>query len=503
MRSLPEKAPPPGKAAQRGGILKVHLEAEPPHLNPLLDTVQVIDRVVGGLVYETLLECPGNGYQPGLADTWELSSDGLRLTLHLKTGARWQDDKILSGLDVQATLEHLMRSPYRSALLHTMIADLEGVDVLPERMVRLRLTRPSDLTLRALCEIPILPAEPLRTGGARLVQLGRSPIGTGPFRVSAWERGKRIKLVRVRAAAVPDSPMLDEIDFEIDGDAARALTRVRRGEIDILPRVSEVHFPDQVSTATLRDALAVFLLQPHRYSFVALNTRRGVLADPVFRHALSLLWDRERFASEFHHGLVRPIGAPTFGTAPPDKFDRALAGRLLDQAGFRDTDGDGVREVGGTPIRLTFLVPASSKTLASEVRAFAMDLRRAGILLDTSNLDGVTLFSRVERGDYDLCGLTWDGRKDEDPRLLMGSQGDFQYTGYKTERFSNAMDHLRTAPSPAARAPVLQQIADILASDRPALFLYRHDVPMLAAKRVHGLAAVGDKLDLRSVWVDP
>jgi hypothetical protein len=50
---------------------------------------------------------------------------------------------------------------------------------------------------------------------------------------------------------------------------------------------------------------------------------------------------------------------------------------------------------------------------------------------------------------------------------------------------------------------VLQQIADILASDRPALFLYRHDVPMLAAKRVHGLAAVGDKLDLRSVWVDP
>ena len=503
MKSLPETARPPAKTAQRGGILKVHLEAEPPHLNPLLDTVQVIDRVVGGLVYETLLECPGDGYQPGLADTWELSSDGLRLTLHLKTGTRWQDDKVFSGLDVQATLEHLMRSPYRSALLHTMIADLEGVDVLPERMVRLRFTRPSDLTTRALCEIPILPAEPLRTGGARLVQLGRSPIGTGPFRVAAWERGKRIKLVRVRTATAPDSPLLDEIDFEIDADAARALTRVRRGDIDILPRVSEVHFPEQVSTATLRDALEVYLLQPHRYSFVALNTRRGVLADPVFRQALSLLWDRARFASEFHHGLVRPIGAPTFGTAPPDKFDRALAGRLLEQAGFRDTDGDGVREVGGTPIRLTFLVPASSKTLSSEVRAFAMDLRRAGILLDTSSLDGATLFSRVERGDYDLCALTWDGRKDEDARLLIGGQGDFQYTGYKPERFSTAIERLRAATSPAARAPVLQQLADMLATDRPALFLYRHDVPTLAAKRVHGLAAIGDKLDLRSAWVDP
>jgi len=508
MKSLPAVAPPAGKTAQRGGTIKVHLEAEPPHLNPLLDTVQVIDRVVGGLIYETLLECSGDGYQPGLADTWEISPDGMRVTLHLKTGTRWQDDKVFSGLDVQATLEHLMRSPNRSALLHTMITDLEGVDVLPERMVRLRFTRPSDLTVRALCEIPILPAEPLRTGGPRLVQLGRAPMGTGPFKVAAWERGKRIKLVRIRPAAtpggpMPSGPMIDGIDFEIDSDAARALTRVRRGEIDILPKVSEVHFPEQVSQATLRDALEIYLLQPERYSFVALNTRRGVLADAAFRHALSLLLDRARFASEFHHGLVRPIAAPTFGKAAPDPFDRTLAGQLLEQAGFRDTDGDGVREVGGSPIRLTFLVPAGAKTLAMEVRAYAMDLRRAGILLDTINLDGASLFSRVEHGDYDLCALTWDGRRDEDPRLLLTAQGDFQYTGYKPEKFVTAIDRLRTAPSPATRLPMLQQFAELLATDRPALFLYRHDVPTLVAKRVHGLAAVGDRVDLRSVWVDP
>ena len=65
MKSLPEIAGQPGKAAQHGGILKVHLEAEPPHLNPLLDTVQVIDRVVGGLIYETLIDCTGDRYQPG------------------------------------------------------------------------------------------------------------------------------------------------------------------------------------------------------------------------------------------------------------------------------------------------------------------------------------------------------------------------------------------------------------------------------------------------------
>ena len=130
-------------------------------------------------------------------------------------------------------------------------------------------------------------------------------------------------------------------------------------------------------------------------------------------------------------------------------------------------------------------------------------MRRSGPPMLAVDPAAVPAFSRVERGDYDLCGLTWDGRKDEDPRLLIGSQGDFQYTGYKPERFSNAIDRLRTASSPAARVPLLQQLAEILATDRPALFLYRHDVPALVSKRVHGLAAVGDRLDLRSVWVDP
>jgi peptide/nickel transport system substrate-binding protein len=503
MMALPESPPPAGKSARRGGTLKVHLEAEPPHLNPLQDTLQVIDRVTSGLVYETLIECRGDRYLPGLADTWEPSADGLRVNLHLRAGTHWQDDKAFSGIDVQATLEHLMRSPARSALLHAMIADLEGVDVLPERAVRLRLLRPSGLTLRALCEIPILPAEPLRTGGSRLAQLGRAPLGTGPFRVAGWERGKRIKLVRGRSLDAADSPWLDEIVFEIDADPAHALTRLRRGEFDILPRVSEVHYPEQVSQATLRDVLDLHVLTPHRYSFVALNTRRGVLADKDFRHALSLLWDRQRFASEFHHGLVRPIGAPTFGAAAADKFDRDQAGRLFEQAGFRDTDGDGVRDVGRAPIRLTFLVPAGSRTLGAEVRAFAMDLRRAGILLDTASLDAASLFSRVEHGDFDMAALTWEGRGDEDPRLLLTGQGEFEYTGYRAERFSALVDLIRVAPTPSARAPWLAQLAELLAADRPALFLYRHDVPMLVGKRVHGLAAFGDRLDFHSVWVDP
>ncbi|MGA7744064.1 MAG: ABC transporter substrate-binding protein [Polyangia bacterium] len=501
--TLPAIAPRPSRPDPYGGTLHVHLEAEPPHLNPLQDQIQVIQRVVANLVYETLIECRENQYRPALAESWEVSPDGERITVKLRSGARWHDDRVVSGLDVQATFEPLLRASSHQAMWHAMLEDVEGVDVLPERGARFRLRRPSDLVLRALCEIPILPAESLRKVGSAASQLGRQPVGTGPFRFSSWEHGKRIRLVRSRPAERPQPPFLDEIVFEIDGDGSRALVRTRRGEIDILPRVLDVLYPEQVAPATLRDAFELWWLTPDRTSFVVPNHRRGPLGDARFRQALSLLWDRTRFAEEIHHGLARPIGAPTFAEVPPDPMDRKQASALLEDAGFRDSDGDGVRDVGGVPIRLTFLLPAGARSLAAEVRAFALDLRRAGLLLDTITVDASTLQSRLDRGDFDLVTLTWEGWRDEDPRLLCGSQGQLAFSGYRSEHLQSLIEQVRLAPGPAARVPVLQQVGEWLASDRPVIFLYRHDVPALVAKRVHGLAGVGDRLDLRSVWVDP
>ncbi|MGA9655738.1 MAG: ABC transporter substrate-binding protein [Polyangia bacterium] len=458
---------------------------------------------MANLVYETLIECRENQYRPALAESWEVSPDGERITVKLRSGARWHDDRVVSGLDVQATFEPLLRASSHQAMWHAMLEDVEGVDVLPERGARFRLRRPSDLVLRALCEIPILPAESLRKVGSAASQLGRQPVGTGPFRFSSWEHGKRIRLVRSRPAERPQPPFLDEIVFEIDGDGSRALVRTRRGEIDILPRVLDVLYPEQVAPATLRDAFELWWLTPDRTSFVVPNHRRGPLGDARFRQALSLLWDRTRFAEEIHHGLARPIGAPTFAEVPPDPMDRKQASALLEDAGFRDSDGDGVRDVGGVPIRLTFLLPAGARSLAAEVRAFALDLRRAGLLLDTITVDASTLQSRLDRGDFDLVTLTWEGWRDEDPRLLWGSQGQLAFSGYRSEHLQSLIEQVRLAPGPAARVPVLQQVGEWLASDRPVIFLYRHDVPALVAKRVHGLAGVGDRLDLRSAWVDP
>jgi peptide/nickel transport system substrate-binding protein len=516
-RALPERpGETPAPADSYGGTLRVHLEAEPPHLNPLAEGHQVIQRVVSGLVYQPLVECGPDRAVPLLADGWEESPDGLRLLLRLRPGVRWHDDRPLTAVDVQASLEPLLRSNSRQPALRALLGDVEAVEVMPDRTVRLRLARPSRLVVRALCEVPILPVElargPAPAGGAGTA---RPPVGTGPFRFAGWERGKRIRLLRHRPraglqadGAPAGGPYLDEIVFEIDTDGARALARTRRGEIHVLPRLLDLHYPDQVTEGGLRGTLALYRLTPERFSFLAVNHRRPPLGDVRVRQALALLWNRERLAAEVHRGLARPIGAPPFAGAgegeggPTASFDRQRAAALLDEAGYRDGNGDGLRERQGTAVRLTLLVPAGSRHAATEGRAFVPELRRAGIALDLAPVDGAAFLTRLEKGEFDLAPMVWDGRGDEDPRALFGPLGELAFTGYRPDALVPLFDELRMADGPVARRPILGRIAEALGREQPVIFLYRHDTAALVSRRVRGLAGSGDRLDLRGVWLE-
>ena len=503
---LPGAPPAPGTAAthiaRTGGTLRVHLDSEPPHLNPLVDADASIAAVVNGLVYETLIECTPDGYQPALADHWVVSSDGLRIVLHVRPGIRWHDHHVFSGVDVQGTLERVMRSSSNLPLARSDLSDVNSVEIAADHVVRINLRRRSDLTLRALCDIPILPDHLMREGSAESPALAKQPIGTGPFKFLAWDRGKRIRLGRFNEGWRP-APALDEIVFDLEADGVRALNRTRRGDIDVLPRVLDAHYPEQVEPATLHGAVTLYRLSPERTSFLVVNHRHFPLGDPQFRRALALLWDRARFAHELHKDLAHPIGGPTFGPSTPTPFDRPRAMALLQDAGYRDNDADGVRDRAGRPIRLSLLQTSGSRALALEAHAFTLELRKAGILLDIVPADAPTILARLRKGDFDLAPMVWEGRPDEDPSPLYDADGIYNFGGYRSTAVQAALDDLHAAAGPAERRPILARLAGLIAEDQPIIFLYRQDVPALISNRVQGLTAIGDRLDLRHVWIAP
>jgi len=499
-------APPPN--SRRGGSLRVHLEAEPTQLDPIAEADAATVQVVAGLVYEPLIECPSvgsrGGYRPALAESWEVSPDGLRISLHLRAGVRWHDGWPMGPLDAQATIEPLLIANGGGApLLRAWLQDVATIEIAADRWVRLLLKRPSDLALRALCEIPILPDHLLRGPRGDRAALGRQPVGTGPLRFASWEKGRRIRLVRWPSYwGASFSP--EEIIFEIDGDAARALTRTRRGEIDILPRVQEANYPDDVDPVTLQGAYGLMRLETQRWAYLAVNLRHPPLGDAGFRRALAHLWDRARFARDLHRGLAHPLAAPPMvPDRTPPLGGRAVAAAAFEAAGFHDTDADGVRDVAKKAIRLTMLQAAGARTAATETHAFVLEARKAGILIDAVPVEPGAMLAMLKKGDFDLAPLIWQGRPDEDPSPLFSSTGAFNYSGYRSPETDSLLDGLRGAAGPLARLPLYASLANVLERDEPIIPLYRFDVPILFSRRVHGLAAVGDRLDLRRVWMDP
>jgi peptide/nickel transport system substrate-binding protein len=501
--TLPDPASVPLPPHPAAGVLHVHLDVEPANLHPLADGDASVRAVTDGLIYQTLIDCSGGAYRPSLAESWDVSDDGMRIALRMRAGVRWHDKHAFGVLDVQATLEPLLRNGTESALLHAELADVDSVELVTERTIRLVLKRPSNLVLRALCDVPILPDHLVRGIRPESSPIAKQPVGTGPFRFVSWERGKRIRLQRAPDAWGPPVGV-DEIVFDLDGDAVHALNRTRRGELDILPHVLDVHYPDQVEPSTLHGMTSLFRLTPDRTSFLVINTRHEPLGDVRVRRAMALLWDRERFARELHKDLATAIGGPLFGGATPaPAFDRPRAITMLQDAGYHDTNADGVRDLAGHPIRLTMLEVAGGRTLTVEAHAFVLEMRKAGLLVDVVTVDLATFQARLRQGQFDLAPMMWEELPDEDPSPLFGADGLFNYGGYTSPALDPLLDELRIAPGEAGRRPVLARIARVLSDEQPVIFLYRTDVPALVSTRVHGLGAVGDRLDLRRVWLDP
>jgi peptide/nickel transport system substrate-binding protein len=477
-----------------GGVLKVLLNEEPPHLDPLDDPPRSTLEVVGGLVYEPLIECRAGTYNPALAERWEWNEDRTRLQLQLRSGVQWHDGEPLTAADVQASLEAALRRPLSVAA--ASLAEVKAVEAAGAGAVRLRVSSGGAGVLDALCDVPIVPAAASR--GARRRNLREHPVGTGVFRLAGWERGRRIRLVR-HTSAWRGASAAEELLFEVDSDPWRGLVRARSGQFD-LASVPSQHFPDQVRRAALSPRVLLRRVREERTSFLAINHRHAPLSEQAVRRALSLLWNRAGLADELHQGLAEPIAVP-FGEVPAPAFDPKLAARTLAEAGWQDENSDGVRERAGAPLRVGLLHAAAGGVVEIELRRFSSNLYRAGMRLEVSTVEPGVLLQRLRSGDFDLAALSWRGRAGEDPSPLFGGAGRFNYGGFRSARVESLLDQWRRAESPELRDRASRKLAAVLAEELPAIYLYRHDQVLLVRDRVRGLCSDGGRVDLRRAWL--
>lgn len=480
-----ERAEPAGPA-DPDATIRVRLEADPPHLNPLLGDA-LAARVLLGDVYEGLvcrarpLDEPG----PCLATRWSVTHGGRRWRFELRPGVRFHDGRPMTAADVVFSLELAARSA-APTVLRADFDDLRSIKIDgPAVVIEFAGQRPG--RLEAFARLPILARH--RFAGAKPARLAShraslEPIGTGPLVFESYRRGAEIGLRRnpdywgrpARAARVI---------YAIVPSHDRTAALLASGRLDVAPQLPLGRARD---LAAGDRELDLYSYQLPSYLAAVYNTRRPAMATAARRRALTALLDRPELCRALLGGRAEPITGPFIGAAAdpaiaPVPFDRKAAGAVLPP--------DTAVEV---------LYPAESRTMAQIADIWASDA--AGIVkLSPRPAPYASVLDRARAADFDIVLLAFTTGPDLDMyhRLHSSQIGSENIGGLRDAILDARLEQARAAAEPAERRRLTRAVHRRIAELQPYAFIAGDVRGGVVRDDIGGIDA-GDGLAARFLW---
>jgi len=432
--------------------LRIHLPAEPAHLNPLLLSDTLITQVALGDVYEPLFTLDAHGaIVPVLAEHVEVSPDQAHFTFTLREGVRWHDGKPFGADDVVYTLR-LLAPGGAPAVLAADFDDLRDVHATDKRTVTLDLGGFRLGRLESLALVPMLPAHVFaasRPADMLTHPATRAPIGTGPYAFVSWQSAHDIQLRRARTWRGPP-PAAERIVYRIVPDRAQALAQLDSGDLHLLLALPAGPLLDE---AAADQRVTLYPYEFPYYIAARWNCRgNGPLADARVRRALTMLLDRPTIVGTILGGRGRVASAPWQpddaaydGSVTPWPFDPDAARALLAEAGV-------------PRLSVALLVPAGSATLGRVATIWQEDARRAGITLDV--VEDAAVMERARRGDFEGFAYGWTTGVEQDlyHHFHSSQAGADNYGACADAELDRLLAAVRTTPEHGARVELEHQL---------------------------------------------
>lgn len=492
-----------------GGTLVIAAPAEADILIPALVS-SIEGKKVADMVFEPLAEIGPSlntvgdeGFQPRLAERWTWAPDSQSIAFHLNPRARWHDGRPVRAEDVRFT-HALYVNPEVGSPQAPNVSDIDSVSVRDSLTAVFWFKRRfPEQFFTAVYHMHVLPKHLLGDTPAAALKsapFARQPVGTGRFRFSRWTPSERLELV-ADTSHYRGRAKLDRVVFSIAPDFTAATTKLFAGEADFFEVMRPEQMPELARNASLK-AVPYAGLDVGYMLFNMRDAKAGarphpVLGDVAVRRALTMALDRETMVRSVldSFGMV-PLGPHVRATSGADAsvpqlaYDPARAAALLDSAGWRDANGDGVREKSGRPLAFTLLVPNSSKNRVRYSVLIQDQLKKAGVAVTIEELDFNAFGERLMRRRFDAA---IDARHlDPSPIVIKQSWGgqaarareSSNYGSYANARFDAAIDSASAATDPARSRTYLRQAYRTLNEDAPAVWLYEPRMVAGAHKRL-------------------
>jgi len=466
-----------------GGTLIVMADREPDQLNPVTFNSTPAWQAVH-LMFRPLARRDStlSGYIPDLARSWRLENDST-VILELRNDVFWHDGRKVGADDVVFTIE-MQRHPETASPRRADVAAVKAVEARDSFTVAVTLDRTGLYSVNALLEVVTVPKhllDGIAPAELRNAPFGRNPVGNGFYRFGSWTAGQSLTML-VNADKPDGRAAIDRIVMRFLPDMNAAITELLTGGGDLIPKL-----PPQHRERVSRSANAKVYNGPRvRPAWLAWNVERAPLDDVRVRRAILMAIDRETVVKAMF-GDVGEVAWSWIPTAlrehSPDvrvvPYDTAAARRLLEEAGWRDTNRDGILDRNGQPLRIEVEFISSDLTRQDVLVTIQSMLRRVGVDIAPRAYESTTWVTRLRDGSFagSFWGWGWGpGVAGPNAYMILHSRSippnGPNFSRYSNPRVDRLIDSILVVPDTARARPLWRQLEQIVLDEVPYAPIY-------------------------------
>lgn len=451
---------------------------------------------VNNLVYNGLIKTDKNLNIVGdLAEKWEISPDGLTITFYLRRGVKWHDGQPLSARDCLFTYQ-LMVDPQTPTAYAEDFKQVQKAEVLDDYTFRVTYSRPFAPALLSWA-FPVMPTHKLQGKDITTSELARRPIGTGPYVFKEWETGQRIVL-----QANPDyfegRPYISRVIIRIIPDQATMFLELKSGGLDQM-NLTPTQYTKETSSESFQKAFQKYRYVASGYTYLGFNLLDPKFQDRRVRQAIAYAINKEEVVQGVLLGLGQVANGPykpgTWAYNPkvtPYPFDQAKARQLLAEAGWQDSNQDGVLDRNGQPFEFTIITNQGNKQREMAGLIIQQRLKDVGIRVKVRSIEWAAFLKEfVDKKNFEAIILGWSIPLDPDLYDVWNSSktkpGELNHISYKNEEMDRLIDEGRYTFDQAKRKVAYDRIQELLKEDAPYVFLFVPDALPAVAARFQGI----------------
>lgn len=520
-----------------GQTLRMQIGQDPRGMNPYVANgadVAEYNLYIGDQLGERRFTDP-DVFEPGLV-TKVTTTDQKTYRLTLRQGVWWHLPTVdwasgqfdwLKGAgpegrhaftadDLAFTLE-VLKNPQTSgrvSSLRNYFEALEGWTVIDDRTVEVRFNEVLATNLPVLLEMTPLPRWLFQydqdgtrfdeaTWGLKFNEhwYNQKGIGTGPYQFKVWEQGVKIELVK-NPMYWGEPASFDEVLMQVVSDQQAWVRKLKTGELDFT-QIQPEQYKTEVKDVRARGE-TVLLGDPRiqyanhstlGYFYLGWNMDRPLFSDKRVRRALTMAMDREGIIANVFHGNGEIVSGPFATSQPcydssikPWPYDLAAARTLLEEAGWTDSDGDGVRDkvINGQKVdfRFTLMIYGSSTEWETVASVYREALLSIGVQMTPSAVEWSTMLKKMDEREFDVYSGAWVLGWDSDlMQIWHSSEADrnpsSNRVGFRNKDADRIAETLRRTLDKEERTKLCHEFHALVHEEQPYTFIYQRSRPVL------------------------